>query len=116
MTMRARIERPPERAGDDWGSPEPPATGGPVTGTVPCLAWTPTERREIRDVGKEAVLEDLRAIVPHDADVLAGDRLTIEDRLGVVLYGGPMAVRTATRRGGGGSSPGHLEMSLTRHT
>jgi hypothetical protein len=73
-------------------------------------------RRDVTDEGKSVVIEDLRAIVPHDAIIAEGDRLTtITNRQGVELYAGPIAVETITRRGSSGSSPGHLELMLTRH-
>jgi hypothetical protein len=43
------------------------------------------------------------------------DRLTIEDRRGTVVFGGPVAVETVVQRGLYAPT-GHLELMLTRHT
>lgn len=112
MTMRAQIERSAPQPPTPWGQPGPPVFA-PLR-TVPCRAWSKS-RREIRDDGKEAIVEDMRAIVPAAADVQTGDRLTVTDRLGSILFDGPVAVQTVTRRGSSASSGGHQELMLTRH-
>lgn len=112
MTMRAQIERSTPQPATPWGQPGPPVFE--PLGTVPCRAWSKT-RRQIRDDGKEAIVEDMRAVVPASADVKSGDRLIVENRLGDVLFDGPVAVQTVARRGSSASSTGHLELLLTRH-
>lgn len=112
MTMRASIQRKADPGTDDWGQDEK-ATRSPFP-AVPCRAWSKS-RVEAIDTGKRAVVEDMRAIVPFDADVQRDDRLTIIDRLGATIFGGPVAVLTATRRGATSSNPGHLELMLERH-
>lgn len=114
MTMRAVVSRSPTQTDDDWGRPGPPvhaATGD----SIPCRAWS-KRRVEVRDDGKEIVVEDLRAIVPKAADIQEGDRLVIQDRLGAVLFGGPVAVRSSARKGQSASVASHRELMLTRHT
>lgn len=104
--MRAAVSRSPAQANDDWGRPGKPVFAS--AGSVPCFAWSKM-RKEIRDEGKEVVIEDLRALVPIGADVTERDRLTIVDRLGATLFGGPVAVVADTRK------IGHRELMLTRH-
>lgn len=110
--MRAQVERSAPQPPNPWGQPGPPVFA--PLGTVPCRAWSKT-RREIRSDGVEAIVEDMRAIVPADADVQSGDRLTVEDRRGAVLFEGPVAVQTVTRRGSSASAGGQQELMLTRH-
>ncbi len=112
MTMRATIQRNAETGTDDWGQ-DKKAQRSPFP-TIPCRAWSKS-RVEAVDVGKRAVVEDLRAIVPFDADVQRDDRLTIVDRRGATIFDGPVAVLTKTRRGATSSSPGHVELMLERH-
>lgn len=117
MTMRASIQRDPDlgtddQKTDDWGQDKKPQRS-PFP-AIPCRAWSKS-RVEHVDVGKRAVVEDLRAIVPFDADVKRDDRLTIIDRLGALIFDGPVAVLTKTRRGATSSSPGHVELMLERH-
>lgn len=112
MTMRAAVERGAVDGTDDWNRPNPPDFA--PQSTVDCWAWSKV-RREVRSDDKVAVIEDLRALVPLNADVLEGDRLTITDRLGVELFGGPVAVDTIIRRGQAGSAGSHRELMLTRH-
>lgn len=113
MTMRASIERSPTQGTNDRGRPSPPLYA-PVSGQVACRIWM-KRKREANDVGKIAVVEDMRGIFPPSADVRRHDRLTITNRLGAVLFGGPIAVLTDGRRGASGSSPGHVEFMLERH-
>ncbi len=113
MTMRAVVERSEPQELDEWGQDGIPNLAQEA-GTVPCRAWS-KQRTEVLDSGKTAVVEDMRAIVPSTANIKRHDRLTIQDRRGVLLFGGPVAVLTAARKGKSGSSPGHLELILERH-
>lgn len=110
--MRAVVERSAAQPKTPWGQPGPPQFAS--LGTVPCRAWSKT-RREVRNDGIEAIVEDMRAVVPAQADVQSGDRLIVENRRGEVLFDGPVAVQTVTRRGASASSAGHLELMLARH-
>ncbi len=112
--MRASIERSPTQGDDDWGGPGKPLFAA-VSGEIPCRAWSKS-RVEHLDTGKTAIVEDMRAIIPHDADIRRNDRLTIKDRLGATLFDGAVAVLTKTRRGTTGSNPGHVELMLERHS
>lgn len=112
MTMRAVVSRDTDRPTTGWGHPEPPQRT--ESHTIPCKAWVKT-RVETRSEGKEAVIEDLRARVPAGADILEGDAIEIRDRLGAVLYAGPIEVRTVTRIGSSGSRSGHKLLMLRRH-
>lgn len=110
--MRATVERSTPQPATPWGQPGPPVFQ--PLGVTPCRAWSKT-RREVRSDGLEAIVEDMRAVVPASADVKSGDRLIVENRLGDVLFDGPVAVQTVARRGSSASSTGHLELMLTRH-
>lgn len=112
MTMRAQIERSAQQPATPWGQPGPPMFQ-PLA-VVPCRAWSKS-RREVRNDGLEAIVEDMRAVMPAQADVQSGDRLTVQNRRGEVLFDGPVAVQTVARRGASASSNGHLELMLTRH-
>jgi hypothetical protein len=111
MTMRAAVERSAAQPDDPWGRPGKPSYA--AVGTVACRAWSKS-RREVRD-GHQVVIEDMRAIVPVDSGVSEQDRLTIRDRLGAVIFGGPVAVETVVPRGPR-SQTGHLELMLRRHS
>lgn len=110
--MRALVSRMLSRPDDAWGRPAP-GEFTPIA-TVPCRAWSRT-RKEVRDDGKQVIVEDIRAQVPSGSDVQTDDQLTITNRLNATLFDGPLAVQTVTRRGSSASNPGHLELMLTRH-
>lgn len=113
MTMRATVNRDLSTAENPWGRPGPPSFV--EVGVIPCRAYSKM-RRDVDDSDKSAVIEDMRAIVPANADVAEEDELVIHDRLGVLQFGGPVLVDTRDRRGGSGSRPGHYELGLRRHT
>lgn len=96
MTMRAVIERDTATGTDDFGSPVKPLFT--TLATVPCWAWS-KQRRERVDGNKSALIEDLRAMFPLDADVLAGDEIVnITNRLGTVLIAGRIQIETMQRK------------------
>ncbi len=95
MTMRALVERDTAVGVDDFGNPVKPAFT--THGTFPCWAWS-RQRREQVDGDKSALIEDMRAMFPIDADVLAGDEIKqIEDRQGKVLFAGRVQIETMQR-------------------
>ncbi len=96
MTMRAVIERDTATGTDDYGQPVKPAFT--ALATVPCWAWS-KQRRERVDGNKSALIEDMRALFPLDADVLAGDEIVnITNRLGTVLIAGRIQIETMQRK------------------
>lgn len=96
MTMRAVIERDTATGEDDFGQPVKPDFT-PLA-TIPCWAWS-KQRRERVDGNKSALIEDLRALFPLDADVLAGDEIVnITDRRGRVLVAGRIQIETMQRK------------------
>ncbi len=96
MTMRAVIERDTATGTDDFGQPVKP--NFTTLATVPCWAWS-KQRRERVDGDKSALIEDLRAMFPLGADVLAGDEIVdITDRLGAVLIAGRIQIETMQRK------------------
>ena len=113
MTMRATVTRNLNTATDSGGHPVAPTFV--EVDVVPCRAWSKM-RRDVDDSGKSAVVEDMRARVPAGADVEEEDQLVIHDRLGNLLFGGPVAVETKSRRAGPSSVTSHYELMLTRHT
>lgn len=112
MTMRATVSRSASQPVNSWGQPGPPVYQ--VIGEVACRAWSKTRRLVLTD-GAEVVVEDLRAMVPASADVAERDRLVIEDRLGEVVFDGPVAVDAITSHGQRGQTR-HRELMLKRHT
>lgn len=92
MTMRAVIERNTATGDDDFGLPVKPDFT--TLATVPCFAWS-KQRRELVDGNKNVLIEDLRALFPLGADVLAGDEIVnITDRRGRVLIAGRIQIET----------------------
>ena len=96
MTMRATVERDQATATDQWGQPVKPDFA--VIATLPCYAWS-KQRRELIDADRSAVLEDIRAVFPKDADLNEQDRIAkIENRRGDVIFAGPLVVTSVVRR------------------
>lgn len=114
MTMRARVERPGKRSDTSWGTTPKPTFE--EQGEIACRVWSRTRRMpDVTDSSKTAIVEDLRAHVPRDADVEEGDQLVdVRNRLGVVLYDGPLAVQFKTRGGGPASAVGYYVLMLAR--
>ena len=112
MTMRATVTRNYNTGTDTGGHPVAPTFI--EVGVIPCRAWSKM-KRAVDNVGKSVVIEDMRASVTADADVQEKDRLVIKDRLGLTVFGGPVAVETRQRAGGSGSAASHYELMLTRH-
>jgi hypothetical protein len=108
MTRRASLERNTSSGDDPWGQPLPP-TWTPLPPPLPCWVYTTAKREIVHNQGIE-VVEDIRALFPREADVQHGDRVaTVTDRLGHILWPGPLEVLTVLRR------PDHLEVLLERH-
>ena len=108
MTHRAVITRNTAPNTDDWNRPDPP-TFTPLA-TVACRAWSNT-RKEVRDDGKEVVIEDIRGLFPKSADIQTGDRVTVNDRLGALIFDS-LAVQTVSRRG---ANVRHRKVMFERH-
>ena len=108
MTMRAVVERNTASGTDAHGHPIKPAFT--ALATVPCFVWS-KQRREIIDGSKIAIIEDLRALFPLGADVVAGDEIaSIDDRRGAELLAGRFQIETVQRK------HNHLEAALERVT
>lgn len=109
MTHRAVVSRDTSAGVDDWNRPVPPAfTLQP--NDIPCRAWSKS-RKEVRDDDKEVLIEDIRALFPKNADIQTGDRVTVNDRLGTLIFDS-LAVLTVTRRG---ANVRHREVVFERH-
>ncbi len=112
MTMRATVSRNTSTAKNPRRRPAAPTFT--EIGIVPCWAWS-VQRRDVDDSAKDAVLEDMRAIVPATADVKKGDQLVIADRSGLLQFEGPVLVLASARKGGSGSRAAFAELMLRRH-
>ena len=112
MTMRATVSRNTNTEENLRGRPAAPTFG--EIGIIPCWAWS-VQRRDIDDSSKDAVLEDMRAMVPTAADVKKGDQLVITDRSGQEQFEGPVLVLARARKGGSGSRAAFAELMLRRH-
>ena len=108
MIHRAIIERNAEAGTDPDGHPLPAIFVNHKT--LACRAYTKA-RKEVIDGDKTAMIEDLKALfsLKDNADLTEDDRITnITDRLGVVLFAGPLDILTVQRRSN------HFEVSLDR--
>jgi hypothetical protein len=112
MTMRATVARNTNTAKNVRGRPAAPTFG--EIGIIPCWAWS-VQRRDADDSSKDAVIEDMRALVPAAADVVKGDQLVITDRSGLLQFEGPVLVLAGVPRRGSGSRAVHATIMLRRH-
>lgn len=108
MTHRAAVERNTASGTNAWNQPDVPVFT-PLA-TIACRAWSKS-RKEVRDDGKEILIDDIRAMFPKDADIQTGDRVTINDRLGVLIFDS-LAVLTVSRKG---ANVRHREVIFERH-
>ncbi len=92
MTMRADIERDGTATTNARGHPDPPVYASHLTGLA-CRVWS-QRRQEVVDGRKEAMVEEIRMMVPVGTDITELDRVAnVKDRLGVVIWTGPMNIR-----------------------
>lgn len=106
MTMRAAVERDQAVGTDSYGGPVAPIFAAHAT--LPCWVWS-TNRREIVDGDKTALVEDMRAMFPIGADVLERDEIaSVKDRNGAELLSGRMRVEAIQRK------HRHVEAALER--
>ena len=106
MTMRAVVERNTASGTDAHGHPVKPAFT--TLATLPCFVWS-KQRRDVVDGSKTAMIEDLRALFPLGADVVAGDEIArINDRRGDQLLAGRFQIETTQRK------HDHIEAALER--
>lgn len=113
MTMRANLQRNTSAA-DAYGGKAAPATWTTVDSAAPCFVWT-SQKREVVDGTKVAVVEVIHGTFPASVDVRTADRLlTLQDRRGQTVLDGPLEVDAVTERSAG---PGqnHREVVLRRH-
>ena len=108
MTHRAVITRNTVATTDAWNRPDPPTFT--ALKTIACRAWSKT-RKHVNDAGKETLVEDIRALFPKNADIQTGDRVTINDRLGALIFDS-LAVLTVSRKG---ANVRHREILFERH-
>ena len=108
MIHRAIIQSNAEASTDPDGHPLPPIWVAHKT--LPCRAYTKM-RKEVIDGDKTAMIEDLKALfsLKDNADLTEDYRITnITDRLGAVLFAGPLDIIAVQRRSN------HFEVSLDR--
>ncbi len=107
MTMRADIERDGTATTNARGHPDPPVYASHLTGLASRVYSK--RRQEVVDGRKEAMVEEIRMIVPVGTDITELDRVAnVKDRLGVVIWAGPMNIRAIQHK------HTHLEMELQR--
>jgi hypothetical protein len=96
MTMRADLENNTASGTDAYGNPIPPVWA--TYATVACRVYSKV-RNEVIDEDKTALIETIRALFPLNADVSESYRIAnVKDRLGTVLFAGPLAIQTIQRR------------------
>ncbi len=106
MTHRAFMERNSTATTDAYGHPNAPSFSAQAT--IPCRAYTKTRREQV-DGDKYALTEEMRCMMPIGTDVTEDDRLSsIKDRLGVVIWAGPLRIDTIQHR------HTHIEARLLR--
>lgn len=117
MKMRATVERSSAQTANPWGNQNPPVFT--ERGEIPCYVWSKT-RIEKRTDGTDAVVEDLRAIVPANLSSAVSpverDRLVIRDRRGNPIFDGPIAVKSVIQKSAAAGNGRMLELMLERHT
>lgn len=109
MTHRATIGRDTSSGTDDWNRPIPP-TFTTQAKAIACRVWSKT-RRHVDDDGKEVLIEDVRGLFPKTADIQTGDRVTVNDRRGTLIFDS-LAVLTVNSRG---ANLRHTEVMFERH-
>lgn len=109
MTHRAVIQRAGSAGTDAWNRPDPP-TFTVQPDNIACRAWSKT-RKHVDDDGKEVLIEDIRGLFPKSADIQTGDRVTVNDRRGTLIFDA-LAVLTVSRKG---ANLRHREVVFTRH-
>ena len=97
MKFRADLEQNTETGKDPYGHLLPPVFASKATG-VPCVVYSKM-REEIIDGDKQALVQEIRVLFSLISGVTEADRIAnIKDRLGVVLFAGPMIIETIQRR------------------
>ena len=114
MTQRAYVERYSPGADDDSGNPTPGSWAPLGAERIPVWLYGSVEREAVTP-DAEAVIADLRAMVPLAADITESDRLggaeaAIVDRRGTVIEPGPLDVDAVLRK------RTHLQLTLSRVT
>ena len=109
MTHRATVSRNTGAGTDAWNRPDAP-TFTPQTPDIACRVWRKT-KRHVDDDGKESLIDDIRGLFPKTADIQTGDRVTINDRLGNLIFDS-LAVLTVSRHG---ANVRHREIMFERH-
>lgn len=109
MTMRMDVERNVEMGKDAFNNPKPPRYEPHLTDQR-CWVWSQAKRVAVSD-SRIIVVEDLRAIVPLDTDVRAGDRIVeVRQPDGSVMTGDVLKVESIQ------VEPTHLELNLEEVT
>ena len=97
MTYRAVIERNTVAGSTQWNQ-KPTPDWTTHLAACPCRVWY-ADGREVADGGKVVSVDQLKMIVPLGTDVTPADRLgDVSDRLGNVLFAGPVRIASVRRR------------------
>ena len=112
LSMNATISRRPDGSADDWGQPTtlPPEV---LPDTVRCYVYS-KRREDVDDVGKHAVVGELRMITGPTAAILEGDLLVVRNRrTNALLYDGLVALPRQLKSAG--SRVAHASFQLARN-
>ena len=109
MTQRALVQRSVSPGNDDYGNPLP-GTWSTHIEALPIWLYASTEREAVSEE-TTAVVADLKAMVPLDADVTEQDRIAgITDRRGTVIEPATLGIETVLYQ------RSHKQLSLSRVT
>ena len=109
MSQRALIQRSTSAGTDDYGNPLP-GTWSTHIESLPIWLYSSTEREAVSEE-TTAVVADLRAMVPLDADVTEQDRIAgIVDRAGNVVEPATLGIETVLYQ------RSHRQLTLSRVT
>lgn len=105
MTMRALVERNNQANPDGYGHPDAPNWVQHIA-SLACWLYTQA-KQEVIDAEKNAVVEDIRMLVPRGTDITEQDRINgVVDRRGTSIRAGIMSIRAVINR------RSHLELVL----
>ncbi len=108
MTLRCTIQRDQTATTNAWNTKAKPNYQNHLT-DVACWFWT-TTKREDTDAQREAVIQDVRMMIPLGTDVTETDRINgITDRRGNSVVSGVFDVEAVVKH-----HLSHLELVLKK--
>lgn len=101
MTHRALVQRDTGTAVNRYNQRQPDAWTTHLA-AMPCFFYTSPSRTQVGEavvVERTAVIEQLRMLVPLDADVTERDRIaSVTDREGNAIYTTPLNIRSVIQK------------------